>query len=214
MMCLPSLLKCEGAISTYEVIDRVKFNGDFTKEVKYYAYFNDTECEVKCTCRLFEFRRIMCRHALIVLTLVKDVKELPSKYIIDQWRKDLKRKYTFVKSSYDNLSGNPKAQKYDDLCNDFSEVAFLASDYNETYMTMKASVCKLKEELLCNGLRSESSLSSAPSIHIPGAYLICNEAINGRYQKCNCNTLIKTNLFIRKNLFHRSNQQRFSIKGV
>jgi hypothetical protein len=79
---------------------------------------------------------------------------------------------------------------------------------------MKACVCKLKEELLCNGLRSGSSLSSAPSIHIPGAYLICNEATDGRYQKCNCNTLIKTNLFTRQNLFHRSNQQRFSIKGV
>jgi hypothetical protein len=90
MMCLKSLLKCEGAISTYEVIDHVRVNGDFTKEVKYCAYFNNTECEVKCTYRLFEFRRIMCRHALIVLTLVKDVKELPSKYIPDRWRKDLK----------------------------------------------------------------------------------------------------------------------------
>jgi hypothetical protein len=185
MMCFTSLLKCEGAISTYEVIDRIRVNGDFTKEVKYCVYFNGNECEVKCTCRLFEFRGIMCRHALIVLTLVKDVKELPSKYILDRWRKDLKRKYTFVKSSYDDLSGNPKAQKYDDLCNDFSEVAFLASDHNETYMTVKACVRKLKEELLCNDLRSESSLSSAPSLHIPGAYSICNEAADGRYQKCN-----------------------------
>ncbi|XP_059441753.1 protein FAR-RED ELONGATED HYPOCOTYL 3-like [Corylus avellana] len=83
MMCLPSLLKCECAISKYEVIDRVRVNGDFTKEVKYCVYFNDTECEAKCTCRLFEFRGIMCRHALIVLTLVKDVKDLPSKYIHD-----------------------------------------------------------------------------------------------------------------------------------
>ncbi|XP_059441958.1 protein FAR1-RELATED SEQUENCE 1-like [Corylus avellana] len=181
MMCLPSLLKSEGAISTYEVIDRVRVSGDFIKEVKYCVYFNDTECEVQCTCRLFEFRGIMCRHALIVLTLVKDVKELPSKYVLDRWRKDLKRKYTFVKSSYDNLSGNPKAQKYADLGNDFSEVAFLTSDYNETYMTMKACIRKLKEELLCNGLRSESCLSSAPSLHIPGAYSICTEATDRRY---------------------------------
>ena len=67
MMCLPSLLKYEGAISTYEVIDCVRVNGDFTKEVKYCVYFNDTECEVKCTCRLFEFRGIMCRNALLFL---------------------------------------------------------------------------------------------------------------------------------------------------
>ena len=59
-------------------------------------------------------------------------------------------------------------------------VAFFASDYNETYMIMNACVCKLKEELLCNGLRSESNLSSAPSLHLLGAYSIFNEAIDGR----------------------------------
>jgi hypothetical protein len=65
------------------------------------------------------------------------------------------------------------------LCNDFSEVAFLALNCNETYMTMKACVRKLKEELLCNGLKSGSSLSSAPSLHIPSAYSICNEELMG-----------------------------------
>jgi zinc finger SWIM domain-containing protein 3 len=83
MMCFASLLKCEGAISTYEVDDCVRVADNFTKQVKYCVYFNDNECEVKCTCRLFAFRGIMCRHALIVLTLVKGVKELPSKYILD-----------------------------------------------------------------------------------------------------------------------------------
>jgi zinc finger SWIM domain-containing protein 3 len=84
MMYFISLLKCEGAISTYEVIDCVRVNDDFTKEVKYCVYFNDNECDVKCTWRLFEFRGIICRHTLIVLTLIKSVKELPSKYILDQ----------------------------------------------------------------------------------------------------------------------------------
>jgi fructose-1,6-bisphosphatase len=104
-----------------------------TSQKKYCVYFNDNECDVKCTCRLFEFRGVVCRHALIVLNLIKCVKELPSKYILDRWRKDLKRKYTFVKSSHDDLSGNTKAQKYDNLCNDFSEVALITSEDTETY---------------------------------------------------------------------------------
>jgi hypothetical protein len=132
-------------------VDRVRVNDDFTKEVKYCVYFNDDECDEKCTCRLFEFKGIMCRHALIVLTLIKCVEELPSKFILDRWRKDLKRKYTFIKSSYDDLSGNPKVQKYDDLYNDFSEVAFIASEDTETYMKMKTCVRKLKEELIHKG---------------------------------------------------------------
>jgi zinc finger SWIM domain-containing protein 3 len=90
MMCFAFLLKCEGAISTYEVVSNLRVNDDFTKDVKYCVYFNDNECEVKCTCKLFEFRGIMCRHPLIVLTSVKDLKELPFKYILDRWKKDIK----------------------------------------------------------------------------------------------------------------------------
>jgi hypothetical protein len=89
--------------------------------------------------------------SLIVLTLVKSVKELPSKYILYQWKKDLKLKYTFVKSSYNDLSDNPEVQKYDDLCNDFSEVAWIASKGNEAYMKAKATIRMLKEELLQSG---------------------------------------------------------------
>jgi hypothetical protein len=62
----------------------------------------------------------------------------------------LKRKYTFVKSSYDDLSDNLEVQKYHDLCNDFSEVVLIASKDNEAYMTTKTCVCKLKEKLLQN----------------------------------------------------------------
>jgi hypothetical protein len=97
----------------------------------------------------------------------------------------LERKYTLVRSSYDDLSNNPEAQKYNDLCNDFSEVALIASkDINETYMKAKIGVHKLKEELLQSGSRGESNISSPHSHHLSGAYSICNEAIHGRSKKC------------------------------
>ena len=73
-------------------------------------YFNEEECEVQCTCSLLESKGILCRHVLYVLTMMKKVKILPSKYIIPQWRKDLKRNYKYVKSNYDDLSGNLEAQ--------------------------------------------------------------------------------------------------------
>jgi zinc finger SWIM domain-containing protein 3 len=75
MICFASLLKCECTISSYEVDSFVRLNDNFKKQVKYFVYFNDKECEVKCTCKLFEFRGFKCKHALIVLTLVKNVKE-------------------------------------------------------------------------------------------------------------------------------------------
>jgi hypothetical protein len=52
-------------------------------------------------------------------------------------------------------------------------------------MKMKTCVHKLKEKLLHNGLRGESRLSSAHSLHLPGAYSIGNEAIDESFKKCN-----------------------------
>ena len=53
---------------------------------------------------------------------LKKVKMILSKYIIPRWRKDLKRKYTFVKCCCDDLSGTPKAQCYDKMYNSFSKL--------------------------------------------------------------------------------------------
>jgi hypothetical protein len=83
------------------------------------------------------------------------------------------------------LSNKPEVQKYNDLCNDFAEVALITSkDINETYMKAKIGVRKLLEELLQSRSRGESNISSVPSHHLPGAYSICNEAIHGRSKKC------------------------------
>ncbi|XP_031112084.1 protein FAR1-RELATED SEQUENCE 1-like [Ipomoea triloba] len=53
-----------------EVVEDVKV-GDRRRDVKFMVAFNDVECEAKCNCRLFEFRGILCRHALLVLILRK-----------------------------------------------------------------------------------------------------------------------------------------------
>lgn len=103
----------------HEVVDHAKINDCFKKEFRYCVDYSDKECEVKCTCRSFEFRGILCTYALIVLTMIKNVDRLPSIYILDRWRKDLKQKYVFVNNCYHDKSDNPEARIYDELCNDF-----------------------------------------------------------------------------------------------
>jgi hypothetical protein len=63
MSCNNSLLKSEGAISTFEVVEYVTV-GDHLIEKTFLVYFNENELEVKCTCALFEVRGILCRHSL------------------------------------------------------------------------------------------------------------------------------------------------------
>jgi zinc finger SWIM domain-containing protein 3 len=45
--------------------------------------FSSSECLVSCVCRMFEFKSILCRHALFVL-FQKSVTVLPDRYILDR----------------------------------------------------------------------------------------------------------------------------------
>ena len=95
MYCHPFLLKQEGAISTYQVVDEIEIDDD-TKEVTFHVYFNEDELEVQCNCCLFEFRGILRRHAFSVPMMIKKIKILPSKYILPWWSKDSKQRYAFI----------------------------------------------------------------------------------------------------------------------
>ncbi|XP_035541660.1 protein FAR1-RELATED SEQUENCE 5-like [Juglans regia] len=112
--------KMDGVIATYSVDDHVKTE-DFIKEVTYTLYFNETECEAKCVCGLFEMRGIICRHILAIFS-AKKVRELPEKYILDRWRKDIKRKYTFISRSYDIADQRPETVRYKRILKTFNEV--------------------------------------------------------------------------------------------
>ncbi|XP_042952293.1 protein FAR1-RELATED SEQUENCE 5-like [Carya illinoinensis] len=114
LYCHYMLFQTECAISTYTVTNEVKIDDNFIKEVTFFVYFNENKCEVKCTYGLFEFRGILCRHSITVLTIRK-VTSLPPIYILDRWRKDIKRRYSLIKSSYDDLSNNPTGQRYENM---------------------------------------------------------------------------------------------------
>ncbi|KAG2699563.1 hypothetical protein I3760_07G197500 [Carya illinoinensis] len=112
ILCNCILICKEGCISTYDILDEITTDDDHVKSVKYTVYFNEEEVDLKCTCALFEMRGILCRHALNVCQMNK-IHALPEKYILDQWRKDLKMRYTVVKSSYDDLRSNTDSRRYE-----------------------------------------------------------------------------------------------------
>ncbi|XP_035547312.1 protein FAR-RED IMPAIRED RESPONSE 1-like [Juglans regia] len=100
--------------------------------------------DVKCSCKLFEFRGILCRHALRVLTQMGQ-HTIPSKYILDRWRKDIKRKYTFVKSSYDTTSIDD-ARRYDRIQNCFYELCSNASKAESSCVKLISQIEQLKTQ--------------------------------------------------------------------
>ncbi|XP_028125965.1 protein FAR-RED IMPAIRED RESPONSE 1-like [Camellia sinensis] len=89
LYCHANLVKKEGSICTYHVKEAVLV-GEKMKKVEFIVYFNSTEFEMQCVCRWFEFKGIMCAHSLSVL-IERSIYEVPNKYIMSRWRKDLER---------------------------------------------------------------------------------------------------------------------------
>ncbi|RYQ80685.1 hypothetical protein Ahy_Scaffold1g106930 isoform A [Arachis hypogaea] len=96
--------------TTYEVIEQV-FNSTFNKFV---VTYDTVSRDVKCHCLLFESRSILCRHSLSVLSFER-VDNVAPKYILECWSKNIKRRYTHIKSSQDESLLEPRSKRFDEL---------------------------------------------------------------------------------------------------
>ncbi|KAL8264144.1 hypothetical protein R6Q59_022274 [Mikania micrantha] len=76
-------INIEGAISRY-LVQRCG-NGDERNTVA----FNASNLNISCSCRMFEFEGVVCRHALKVFQIM-NVTEIPSRYILHRWTKNAK----------------------------------------------------------------------------------------------------------------------------
>lgn len=73
----------DGAISTFRV---AKFEDD---QKAYIVSLNVPEMKASCSCRMFEYSGILCRHVLTVFT-VTNVLTLPTHYILKRWTRNAK----------------------------------------------------------------------------------------------------------------------------
>ncbi|XP_040987809.1 protein FAR1-RELATED SEQUENCE 6-like [Juglans microcarpa x Juglans regia] len=128
--------------STFEVADEIRVGDDLLKHATFTVKIDEDPLDVKCSCKLFEFRGILCRHALRILTQLGNHIVL-SKYILDRWRNVVKRKYTFVKSSYDTSSIDD-ARRYDRIQNCFYELCFNASKSESNCVKLINQIEQLK----------------------------------------------------------------------
>ncbi|XP_073287105.1 protein FAR1-RELATED SEQUENCE 7-like [Primulina huaijiensis] len=76
-------INVDGAISRYLV--QKCGNGDERNTVA----FNTSNLNISCSCKMFEFEGVLCRHSLKVFQIM-NTRELPSRYILHRWRKNAK----------------------------------------------------------------------------------------------------------------------------
>ncbi|XP_027936364.1 protein FAR-RED IMPAIRED RESPONSE 1-like [Vigna unguiculata] len=89
--------------------------------------FDPSTKDIECSCRLFEFRGILCRHSLMVLAQ-EDVRCVSQKYILGRWSKQIRRWHTLIRASYNTKKDEPNVKRYDFLCKKFYDIAELACE--------------------------------------------------------------------------------------
>ncbi|KAG6517140.1 hypothetical protein ZIOFF_020520 [Zingiber officinale] len=131
MYCHASLLKVDGPISTFDVRECIFLDdGKRTMNKNHGVLYNTEEKEIQCICGSFQFRGILCRHALSVLKL-QQVHEIPLRYVINRWKKDFKQLHALAQSS-DDVIANNRIDRYDYLsmrCLQLVEVGMLSDKY-------------------------------------------------------------------------------------
>jgi hypothetical protein len=162
MHCNNFLLKSEGTISTYQVVKMCQHDNHMIDKI-FVVSFNEDKLEVKCTCAIFEFRGIVCKHSISVL-VTKKVTMLPPRYILNKWRKDINRKYTLIKSSCDAFMSSSNAQRYDRMFKKFEELASLALESVEYSMEVMKNLNMLNEKYRL--LKSKNVLSPVKVKHL------------------------------------------------
>ncbi|KAK1257693.1 Protein FAR1-RELATED SEQUENCE 6 [Acorus gramineus] len=137
----------EDGCKKFQVIEIVKTNRGENKQLRFDVLYKGATKEVSCICKSFEFRGILCRHALCILRS-EFVTEMPDKYLMNRWRKDFKRIHSMattktsksmlnIPMEYDNLYnlGLRTIQEIVEMVSSFSDASiFVATLFEELKM--------------------------------------------------------------------------------
>ncbi|KAL1205272.1 Protein FAR1-RELATED SEQUENCE 1 [Cardamine amara subsp. amara] len=142
---------------------------DYEQNRSFVVVWNNCESsEVICSCRLFEFKGFLCRHALIVLQMSGEL-SIPSQYVLKRWTKNAKSNEVMESDQIDIDS--TKVQRYTDLCLrslKLSEEASLSDEsYNAVIDVLDEAFKKYENpsDLIHNVEESDSVAAQDPSRH-------------------------------------------------
>ncbi|XP_014506873.1 protein FAR1-RELATED SEQUENCE 5-like [Vigna radiata var. radiata] len=113
-------------LNTYSIKEERMFEGKCADKF-YTVEFDPITNNTTCSCLLFEFRGIICRHSLLVFGQ-EDICNVPSKYVLQRWNKNICRRHTLIIAAYSTSKLQPTMQKYQLLCKKFYGIAEVACE--------------------------------------------------------------------------------------
>uniref|UniRef100_A0A5B7BC12 Protein FAR1-RELATED SEQUENCE n=1 Tax=Davidia involucrata TaxID=16924 RepID=A0A5B7BC12_DAVIN len=103
---------------------------DYEERQNFIVAWNESELDIYCLCRSFEYRGFLCRHAMIVLQM-SGVSSIPSYYILKRWTKDAVK----IRQTMSEISSRLhfRVQRFNDLCKRAIKLGEQGSLSQETY---------------------------------------------------------------------------------
>jgi len=130
MNCVVDKVFVEGQACRYDVVEEAIQNGK-PEHKNFVVGFNRSNFNINCSCLLFEFKGIICRHALLVFAQER-VNKAPEKYVLSRWSKNVRRRHNYIRASYGLKHKEPHIERYDALCKRFYEIAECACESEDT----------------------------------------------------------------------------------
>ena len=161
MYCNTCFERLEGLNSIFSVVESKKVY-EKIKDITFNVSFNEKEFELRCTCCLFEFRGILCRHILSVLKLTGKTESVPPGYVLSHWRKDIKRRHIIIKCGFNHLARNVELQRLNKVCDAFYEVASSGINTNDDVLKVMNWIKNLQIEL--TGEETSSGMIKEPMV--------------------------------------------------
>ncbi|KAK7313670.1 hypothetical protein VNO77_38860 [Canavalia gladiata] len=115
-----------GVVSKYRV---AKYEHDHKA---YMVTLNISEMKANCSCQMFEYSGILCRHILTVFT-VTNVLTLPSHYILKRWTRNAKSSIVTDERITDPLGIENLTVRFNSLCREAIKLAEEGAIAIETY---------------------------------------------------------------------------------
>ncbi|XP_055823763.1 protein FAR-RED IMPAIRED RESPONSE 1-like [Solanum dulcamara] len=156
----------EGTEKLYRVNDSEKHHSFMV------SWCGRESCNIICSCHLFEYAGILCRHAITVLQ-VSGVPNIPGVYVLERWTREAK-----MKGRAYGIPSNPRyrIQRLNDLCKLAAKFGEVGSLSQETY----ESAVNALQAALQDCVNANNSVKSALVSSI--SFSQCNPKVNEEIQ--------------------------------
>ncbi|XP_021847254.2 protein FAR1-RELATED SEQUENCE 6 [Spinacia oleracea] len=136
----------DGTKILYDAVEKIPIPVHKAKQKTFQVTIDKEMGEFTCSCMLFEFRGILCRHIIRAIHC-EDVNSIPDKYILTRWRKNVVRDYESIKVEYYDPNDSTQVKNSREVAKRNNYISTLALHNSETLSIFMEATEKMRESL-------------------------------------------------------------------